>query len=97
MRLSKTVLLLAVVFSSVAFAQTPPASPAPSVPSAPPTKPPFTLSPQTTVISAPLNPDGSPVKITDDYLGKARNVENPFPGPFEIVNNGRQTFKVWPK
>ena len=43
------------------------------------------------------NPDGSPVKITDDYLGKARNVENPFPGPFEIANDGRQTFKVWPK
>ena len=43
------------------------------------------------------NPDGSPVKITDDYLGKARNVENPFPGPFEIANDGRQTFNVWPK
>ena len=43
------------------------------------------------------NPDGSPVKIADDYFGKTRNPQNPFPGPFEIDHGGRQEFKVWPK
>src|ERR1700722_6033254 len=28
-------------------------------------------------------PDGSPIRIDTDYLGKSRNEANPTPGPFE--------------
>ena len=41
------------------------------------------------------NVDGSPVKIDKDYFGKNRNVKNPSPGPFEIINSGKQKLKVW--
>ena len=41
------------------------------------------------------NPDGSPVNIDTDYLGKMRNMVNPSPGPFEISKNGKQKIKVW--
>jgi alpha-N-arabinofuranosidase len=40
-------------------------------------------------------PDGSPIRIDTDYLGKKRNPENPFPGPFETIGEGPVTFKVW--
>jgi alpha-N-arabinofuranosidase len=43
------------------------------------------------------NPDGSPLKLDTDYLGKKRNANNPFPGPFESIKNGKQEIKVWPK
>jgi alpha-L-arabinofuranosidase len=43
------------------------------------------------------NADDSEVKINTDYFGKKRNVANPSPGPFEIVESGKQTIKVWPK
>ena len=42
------------------------------------------------------NADGSPLKIDRDYFGEHRNVQNPFPGPFEISQSGTQTIKVWP-
>jgi hypothetical protein len=43
------------------------------------------------------NPDGSPLKLDTDYLGKQRNADNPFPGPFETIKDGTQEIKVWPK
>jgi len=42
------------------------------------------------------NPDGSPLKINTDYFGKQRDESNPFPGPFETTETGRQLMKVWP-
>lgn len=41
------------------------------------------------------NPDGSEICIHRDYFGKNRNMANPFPGPFEIIENGKQRIKVW--
>jgi hypothetical protein len=43
------------------------------------------------------NPDGTPIRIDKDYLGRPRDAANPFPGPFEITASGPQTLKVWPK
>jgi len=34
--------------------------------------------------------DGSPIRLDKDYSGKPRNPSNPFPGPFEIAQSGRQ-------
>lgn len=41
------------------------------------------------------NRDGSPLRLSTDYLGKKRDRINPFPGPFEISGEENQTFKVW--
>ena len=41
-------------------------------------------------------PDGSPYLIDTDYLGAKRNTANPFPGPFELSEGGKQVLKVWP-
>jgi alpha-L-arabinofuranosidase len=41
------------------------------------------------------NADGSPLQIDIDYSGKKRNTANPSPGPFEILQSGKQVFKVW--
>ena len=41
-------------------------------------------------------PDGSPYRIDTDYFGKKRNAANPFPGPFELPEGGKQVLKVWP-
>ncbi|NWJ49458.1 MAG: right-handed parallel beta-helix repeat-containing protein [Bacteroidetes bacterium] len=41
------------------------------------------------------NTDGSKVVIDTDYFGKKRNIANPSPGPFEILNSGMQKIKVW--
>jgi alpha-N-arabinofuranosidase len=41
------------------------------------------------------NPDGSAIQIDTDYTGKKRSSGNPSPGPFEILNSGRQTIRVW--
>ncbi|MCX6879804.1 MAG: carbohydrate-binding protein [Verrucomicrobia bacterium] len=43
------------------------------------------------------NPDGSLLKLDTDYFGKKRNADNPFPGPFEALQDGKQELKVWPK
>jgi alpha-N-arabinofuranosidase len=40
------------------------------------------------------NVDGSPMQIDTDYYGKKRSA-NPSPGPFEILQSGKQVFKVW--
>ena len=41
------------------------------------------------------DPDGSPVQIDTDFFGKPRNVDNPFPGPFELANSAEK-LQVWP-
>jgi alpha-N-arabinofuranosidase len=41
------------------------------------------------------NPDGSNIRIDTDYFGKKRRVSNPAPGPFEINQNGKTSFRVW--
>jgi alpha-N-arabinofuranosidase len=41
-------------------------------------------------------PDGSPLRLDSDYFGKARAEANPFPGPFELPEGGKQRLKVWP-
>jgi len=40
--------------------------------------------------------DGSPVRIASDYFGSQRNVDNPFPGPFEISGHMKTPIKAWP-
>ena len=42
-------------------------------------------------------PDGAPYRIDTDYFGKQRNLENPFPGPFELPAGGKQKLKIWPQ
>jgi lysophospholipase L1-like esterase len=42
------------------------------------------------------NADGSPLQIDTDYFGKKRDTTNPFPGPFEVKESGKQKIKVWP-
>lgn len=42
------------------------------------------------------NPDGSPLRIATDYFRKNRSATNPFPGPFELPADGKQTLRVWP-
>ncbi|HNY29177.1 MAG TPA: right-handed parallel beta-helix repeat-containing protein, partial [Candidatus Sumerlaeota bacterium] len=41
------------------------------------------------------NADGSPVRLDTDFFGKKRNENNPFPGPFERPDGGKQVLKVW--
>lgn len=41
------------------------------------------------------NPDGTPLKIDKDYLGKKRSESNPTPGPFENPGKGAIKLKVW--
>ncbi len=41
------------------------------------------------------NPDGSPLKVDTDYLGKRRSKANPTPGPFEKPGQGDLKLKVW--
>lgn len=52
-----------------------------------------------TVISKMLfeNPDGSPLSIDTDFFGKPRSAENPFPGPFELPEGGKQVLKLMPR
>ncbi|HTB82760.1 MAG TPA: hypothetical protein VK742_03825, partial [Candidatus Sulfotelmatobacter sp.] len=42
------------------------------------------------------NTDASPLTIDTDFLGKKRNKNNPFPGPFENMGKGEHEIKVWP-
>jgi alpha-N-arabinofuranosidase len=39
-------------------------------------------------------PDGTPIRVNKDYLGKPRS-DNPSPGPFENPGTGAVTVKVW--
>lgn len=41
------------------------------------------------------NPDGTPLKIDADYLGKKRSETNPSAGPFENPGKGEIKLKVW--
>ena len=42
-----------------------------------------------------VSPDGSPLKIDTDYLGKRRRQSKPTPGPFEKTGDGELRFRVW--
>jgi alpha-N-arabinofuranosidase len=44
-----------------------------------------------------LNPDGSRMAVDADYFGKARDVSNPFPGPFNPTVQAGNAVKVWPR
>jgi alpha-N-arabinofuranosidase len=39
-------------------------------------------------------PNGSPYRIDTDWFGRKRDPANPFPGPFELVEDGTQVLKV---
>ena len=39
--------------------------------------------------------DGTLVHIDKDYSGSLRNLVNPFPGPFETSQGGKQRIKIW--
>ena len=39
-------------------------------------------------------PNGKPIVIDTDYLGRSR-AEHPAPGPFEQVKDGEMRWKVW--
>jgi alpha-N-arabinofuranosidase len=41
-------------------------------------------------------PDGTPYRLDRDYSGGRRNAANPYPGPFEQPQGGKQVLKVWP-
>jgi hypothetical protein len=41
------------------------------------------------------NPDGSPLKVDQDYLGQRRKSAHPTPGPFENPGEGEVRIKVW--
>ncbi len=50
---------------------------------------------ETTISNLPfLNYDAKPLKIDSDYFGIKRDVENPFPGPFEQPEDNNNRFKV---
>ena len=41
------------------------------------------------------NRDGSPLLIDSDFFGKGRDPKNPTPGPFEKLQKGKLSIKVW--
>lgn len=41
-----------------------------------------------------VQPDDSPYRIDTDYFGNKRKSENPHPGPFTALKEGKQTIKV---
>jgi hypothetical protein len=41
------------------------------------------------------NPDGSPLAIDTDYLGKKRDAAHPFPGPFEVPGQVDLRLPLW--
>lgn len=42
------------------------------------------------------NADGTPLNILNDYFGKKRDTEHPFPGPFEFTTSDTHGLPVWP-
>ena len=40
--------------------------------------------------------NGSPYRLDTDFYGNKRNDANPFPGPFERPEGGKQLLKLWP-
>jgi alpha-N-arabinofuranosidase len=43
-----------------------------------------------------VQPDRALYYLDTDYLGRRRDVQHPFPGPFEVTEGGRLRVKVWP-
>lgn len=43
-----------------------------------------------------LQPDQAPYRLDSDYLDQPRDPDRPFPGPFEVAEDGRLLLKVWP-
>jgi alpha-N-arabinofuranosidase len=43
-----------------------------------------------------VQPDRALYSLDTDYLGRKRNAQHPFPGPFEAAEGGRLRVKVWP-
>ena len=41
------------------------------------------------------HPEGTPYILDTDFFGEKRDVDNPFPGPFEYLKAGNNTLKVW--
>ena len=41
-------------------------------------------------------PDGTPLRLDEDYFGNRRNAAQPFPGPFELHKGDQHALKVWP-
>lgn len=41
-------------------------------------------------------PDRNSIKIDKDYFNSARNEQNPFPGPIELIDSIKNEYKVWP-
>ena len=41
------------------------------------------------------NPDGTPITIDADLLGKPRNKSNPRVGPFSELREGKNTFEIF--
>lgn len=42
-----------------------------------------------------IHPDGTPYRLDTDFFSEKRDVDNPFPGPFEYLKPGNNTLKVW--
>ncbi len=42
-------------------------------------------------------PDGKPLEIAGDYYGKPIKAKRVLPGPFQDINAGTNTFRLWPK
>ena len=42
-----------------------------------------------------VSTDGTPYYLDLDYSGNKRNTKNPAPGPFERIEDGLMTVKVW--
>ena len=42
-----------------------------------------------------VKPDGSLYRLDTDYSGKGRNIKSPAPGPFEGIEDGIISIKVW--
>jgi alpha-N-arabinofuranosidase len=42
------------------------------------------------------NPDGTPLRIDTDYFGDERDTNDPTPGPFAHLEDGRLDIQVWP-
>jgi len=40
------------------------------------------------------NPDETPITINTDYFGNSRNMNSPFPGPFELVEDS-DAIGIW--
>jgi alpha-N-arabinofuranosidase len=42
-----------------------------------------------------LQPDRRPYLLDTDYSGRKRDADHPYPGPFEVAEDGRLRLKVW--